>query len=440
MWTKLLVFGALLFFLVPDLYAARCKVDGKWYSYDSPECSPIRTQAAESSKGPTDLKPEELARTINSAQEPSASSTISPNFDAPYMHPWPEVAYLAEKYCKEREKYMRFRECKVKEESSYWAMRGNFEMPEQVATESKELCTSKTSSFLDQAMCMQNESMGYDKFTSKSELPDQMAKEAREKCQDQFVSWSQRGSCLLSAVARFKNPNRNNRDRRTMAAAGALLASAPPGYSDISEVVTFRVRPEERPKRKVFGGPPPRPVPLDMRQRAARMAQDAADPIVLSQAIEVLESEARFTLLSPAQTEINGIGSLSFHWPASVSALHGVRLTEEDDSVVVLMLEVEVGRVYLIDFMVWGVLQGSYQLTIGSKHHTYEDIGPSLQHVTTRLIAEESGKVFLLLKHLNGKGFSFYSVAITDVSATGVFAAPNSSTTNLSQSESSGGR
>ena len=41
-FTTLIV--AYIFLFSADSHAARCKIDGVWYSYDSPECSPERPE------------------------------------------------------------------------------------------------------------------------------------------------------------------------------------------------------------------------------------------------------------------------------------------------------------------------------------------------------------------------------------------------------------
>jgi hypothetical protein len=196
----------------------------------------------------------------------------------------------------------------------------------------------------------------------------------------------------------------------------------PSGYAKESEVVTFRVRPPKDHAVQIQGEPPPIPKPMTIRQQAARLAQDAADPDVLAIAIEKLETEADFNMLSAAAPQLDGIASLAFTWPATVSTRFGVRFTEQDNSSLGLVLDVEAGRVYLVDFVVRAFHPGSYVLTSGSNTHVFEDLGGAIQHVTTRLIVEETGRIGLSLKHQYGKGFTFHAVGVMSIEATGQFA------------------
>ena len=409
----MIVWGVLLLFLSPELHAARCQVDGEWYSYNSPECNPHKAVYLDNQADSTASVSDEA---------PVISPITGPALMTSYLRPWSEVAYLAEQHCKERKSPLSGLDCLLREENGYWAMHGNFAMPEQIATDSKVICATLTRSFRNQVLCMHNESVGYEKFTADSEMPDAMASAARKECQEKFRSWSQRGSCVSSANYRFKYPNGRNRDRATMAVSSSGYIQPPPGYTKESEVVTFRVRPPNSRPVQIQGEPPPIPQPMTIRQRAARLVQDAADPDVLATAIEKLEAEADFNMLSAATPQLNGIGSLVLTWPATVSTLFGVRFTEQDNSSLGMSLDVEAGRIYFVDFMVRAFHPGSYVLTSGSNTHVFEDLGGAIQHVTARLIAQETGKIGLSLKHQYGKGFTFHAVGVTSIEATGIFA------------------
>jgi hypothetical protein len=306
------------------------------------------------------------------------------------------------------------------EESGYWAMRGNFAMPEHLAEQSKAICVAKTTSFGSQAICMQGESRGYQDFTGASEMPDAKAAEARKQCEQKFASWSQRGECMRTANYRHKYPH--GRSSRTVVAVGGAYIGPPPGYATESEVVTFRVRPPAHREAMVVGEPPPLPEPLNIRQRAARLALDAADPEVLQAAVDTLEAKADYNLLSAEVPHVEDVADLTFSWPETVNTTHGVRITEEKNSSVGLTLTVETGRVYLLEFVVRAFVEGSYVLTSGPDTHVFEDLGPAIQNVTVRLIPEESGRISLRLSRPLGKGFFFHAVAVTSVEATGLFA------------------
>lgn len=422
MWTRMIAWGIFLLLLSPATQAARCKVDGKWYSYDSPQCSPHKAVDPGSQATPENPVLDEASDRQTANEAPVISPITGPALMTSYLRPWSEVVYLAEESCKERSTPLDHLDCIVREENGYWAMHGNFEMPEQIVAESKAICATATKSFRNQVLCMHNESMGYEKFTNDSEMPDDMASAARNECQEQFRSWSQRGSCVSSANYRFKYPNGRNRDRAAMPVSSFGYIQPPPGYAKESEVVTFRVRPPKHDHVMAVGEPPPIPEPMTIRQRAARLAPNAADPDVLTIAMEKLENEADFKKLSATVPQLEGFGLLAFSRPATVSTLLGARFTEQDNSALGMSLDVEAGRVYLVDFVVRAFHPGSYVLKSGSNTHVFEDLGGAIQHVTARLIAEETGRIGLSLKHQYGKGFTFHVVGVTSIEATGHFA------------------
>jgi hypothetical protein len=420
MWKFIFVLVLLLLFPAPELQAARCKVDGKWYDYDSPQCNP--QQVPDEGSGSTSVNPiqDEETESHPANEAPTISPVSGPALMSSYLRPWSEVAYLAEQLCQGRKSHPMGLECLIGEESGYWAMHGNFAMPEHAASHSKAICVATTTSFGSQATCMQSESRGYQDFTAASEMPNAKAAEARKECEQKFDSWSQRGACVRTANYRHKYPH--GRSTRIMAASSVGYFVPPPGFATESEVVTFRVQPPSYPEARVAGEPPPLPEPFSVRQRAARLAPDAADPAVLQAAVDNLEAKADYTLLSAEVPHIGDVADLSFSWPATVGTAHGVRLTEEEKSSVGLRLAVETGRVYLVEFVVRAFDEGSYVLTVGPDTHVFEDLGAAIRNVTVRLIPEGSGRIGLRLSRPLGKGFFFHTAAVTSVEATGLFA------------------
>lgn len=410
MWKLMFALAFPMLFLAPELQAARCKVDGKWFDYDSPQCKP--QEVLDEGGEEPERQPALEAPIISPI--PNSASTTSP------LHSWSEVADLAEETCRDRKHPPKGLDCLMTEESGYWAMHGSFAMPEHIAAQSKAICVAKTTSFGSQATCMENESRGYKDFLAASEMPDEKAAEARKECEQKFDSWSQRGACMRTANYRHKYPH--GRSKRIMAASSVGYILPPPGYATESEVVTFRVRPPSHPEVKVVGEPPPLPEPLSIRQRAARLAPDAADPDVLQAAVDTLEAKADYILLSAEVPHIEDVADLTFSWPATVNTVHGVWLTEEENSTVGLTLAVETGRVYLVEFVVRAFVEGSYVLTVGPDTHVFEDLGSAIRNVTVRLIPEESGRIGLRLRRPLGRGFFFHTVAVTSVEATGLFA------------------
>jgi hypothetical protein len=412
--------GFLLFLLTPELHAARCKVDGKWYEYDSPQCKP--REAADAGSDPPSVN-----------RFPVAAPERPPEPDVPILPPlpgvapatvdlppWPEVVHLAEQTCHGRKYLPMGLDCMMGEESAYWAMHGNFAMPEPQAAQSKALCAAKTTSFWSQVTCMENESRGYQYFTAPAEMPDDKAAAARAECAEKFGSWSQRGQCMSTANYRHKYPH--GRSRRTTGVSGFAYDSALPGFAKESEVVTFRIEPLERREVRVVGESLPPPEPLTHRQRAARLAPGSADPAVLDAAVEALEAGADYVELSAKVPHVEHVADLTFSHPINVNTSHGVRFTEEKNSSVGLTLAVETGRVYLVDFVVGAIEPGSYVLKVGTDMHVFEDLGSAIRNVTVRLIPEATRHVGLSLSRPHGKGFTFLTAAITSMEATGLFA------------------
>ncbi|MCU0990064.1 MAG: hypothetical protein MUE63_10910 [Xanthomonadales bacterium] len=418
MWKLMFAMGFLLLLLAPELQAARCKVDGKWHEYDSPQCNPQAAVEAGGDPPPVNPSPDaEPERQPDLPVLPPLPGVAPAAVDLP---PWQEVVHLAEQTCRDRKYLPMGLDCLMGEESAYWAMHGNFAMPESQAAQSKALCAAKTTSFRSQAYCMENESRGYQSFAAASEMPDDKAAAARAECAEKFGSWSQRGECVRTANYRHKYPH--GRGKRSMGEAGFAYDAALPGFAKESEVVTFRVQPLERRDVKMVGESPPPPEPLTHRQRAARLAPGSADPVVLQAAVEALEESADYVELSAKVPHVENVADLTFSRPIHVNTSHGVRFTNEENSSVGLTLAVETGRVYLVDFVVGAIGAGSYVLKVGADTHVFEDLGSAIRNVSVRLIPEATRLVGLSLSRPHGKGFTFQTAAITSIEATGLFA------------------
>jgi len=417
MWTKAIVCGALLLFLVPDLYAeARCKIDGVWYSYDSPECNPHKPVIPDRQPEAASPASEVLAEQAPVLSVEAGISADPILKDAAFLRPWAEVASTVEQFC------LNAPYCRMMEESSYWAMRGSFAMPESVAAEAKVRCDKQTPRFSFQARCMEGESEGYFRFSAELDLPEHVAMNIRTECQEKFESWSQVAACLENGVSRFRNPHGANRTPRRHAVGASGFSIPDEGFAKLSEVATLTVQPLAPIPLPPPGATYPDPVPMKIDQRAARLAEDAADPVVLQEAVKLLESQATFVVLNATAPKSEGLAALSYNYSPIVTTDFGVGFSEKDGSTLGLTLAVEMGRVYLLDYAVRSHTPGSYVLKVGSNEHIYEDMGGAIEHVTARLIPEASGKIEVTLGHVHGRGFRFYALEITSVAATGVFA------------------
>jgi hypothetical protein len=207
-----------------------------------------------------------------------------------------------------------------------------------------------------------------------------------------------------------------------MDVSGFVFDSAMPGFARESEVVTFRIQPLEMREARGVAEMLPPPEPLTLRQRAARLAPDSANPDVLDAAVEALESGADYVELSAKVPQVEHVADLSFSRPHSVSTSHGVLFLDEEGGSVGLTLTVEAGRIYLVDFVVGAMEPGSYVLKVGTDMHVFEDLGSAIRNVTVRLIPEATRSVGLSLSRSHSRAFSFVTAAITSIEATGLFA------------------
>lgn len=410
------IFAVSIFLFSSDINAARCKVDGVWYSYDSPECSPDRPEEPEQEKI---VQHEEVAPP-SPHPDPPSFATNSVMFA--YMRPWDQVVYQVTSRCEEKQGiYIRNRSCQLREEIGYWAMHGNFEMPLTFSHQAKVSCTSKTDSFYSQSQCMQAESHGYRVLTGEFEMPSYVLKEAKTQCLQQHNSLTIIGQCLESAQRKYKKErdiaagrsfrSRSSGQVRPQSVVGR--GEALPGYSSESDIATFIVDPAAQPVVQRVGGDQTLPEPLHVSQRAFYLGIRSADFPNLDEFHAYLDRSTDYFVLTMSEPLGKGGDYLSFTNTLNFNPISGARFGRDGNGVAWLHLMVEEGHTYLVDFVVTSFGAGSYRLAVESNEHTVEDLGGSFNHVTARLKASSSGSARVSLRQDVGNGFRLYAVAVT---------------------------
>ena len=402
--------GLLLFFLLfpYTANAASCKVDGLWYPYDSPQCNP---QEAKEEK--QDASSDE--QTQNQQPDLANLETIS-NEPGSYLLPWAQVSANATMRCKSQPNDLMINNCRRLEEIGYWAMHGNFDLPEDQLSIAKERCMAKTGSFESQSICMQNESNGYVKFMRDFEMPDEVLNEARAKCTEQYEFFSNKGLCMISAAKKYQTKDNSVLENsirnytRVYAKAEGGKREIPAGYTLKSEVFVLNVDPGLEPAMRHAYPPEPPPSPLDAVK--TRNILNTIQENTATNDESGSEVQEYFTL-STSQPFIKDKASLSFAYPRHLTSTYGASIGEKDESSVTLVLNVEEGKRYLVDFVVMSVKPISYRVAVKEREHIYEDIAGTYRHILVELLAASSGRAALRLGSEHGEYFQFYSVGVT---------------------------
>ena len=400
---------ALLFLLIPyTANAARCKVDGQWYPYDSPQCSSQKVKGEEQ-----DVSSDEA--THSQYPDLPGMEAIS-NEPGSYLLPWAQVSAKATMRCKSQPNDLMINNCRRREEIGYWAMHGNFDLPEDQLSTAKARCIAKTGSFESQSMCMQGESNGYVIFMRDFEMPDEVLNEARAKCTEQYEFFSNRGSCMTSAAEKYKTKDNSKlensikKNTRVYAKAMGGKREIPAGYTIKSEVFVLNVDPGLKPAVRYAYPPDPPPSPLDAVKTGYIL--NTLQENTATNDEPGSEVQGYFTL-STSQPFINDKANLSFVYPHHLDPVHGALIGGKDESSVTLTLSVEEGKRYLVDFVVMSGKPINYRVTVKEREHIYEDIAGTYRHILVELLADGSGRASIRLGSEYGEYFQFYSVGVT---------------------------
>ena len=184
-----------------NIYAAKCRVDGKWYPYGSRECNLHKWNLSGVALPPPDNQ------TLPTEQDDIVVHR--------YKLPWDDVTEEAAERCR-AQKLLPIPElnCRMQEELGYWAMHGNFELPKDIAILAKEMCIAKSANFSHQASCMQNESIGYAIFMGNFLMPTEQVEEARADCLQRYKSYSIMSSCMRTAEKNYRMTHKSRSAER----------------------------------------------------------------------------------------------------------------------------------------------------------------------------------------------------------------------------------
>jgi hypothetical protein len=411
---------AVLFLLFPaDIYAARCKVNGEWYAYDSPECNPQQIDDSEESAWvPIDPEP-------TSQDKPSTPAYAQPKIIPAYQRPWPEVSYEVEERCKNaKPPPLAVFKCRSREEAGYWAMKSNFGLPEDVALEAKAICIAKTETFHSQSSCMEYESLGYRLFTLDYAMPANYLNVAKTKCLQQHRSYSDRGNCMMGEESdfdkkyghQFYKPRRTGRGTTTPKKPYvATVASTGKGPPRVSALARFSTSPAQRPSAEIGTNRSVPPYPMQIRERALHLGIDSSDFSTSSAFEAEMEEKTVHFVLTSKEPMIENKGFIELISPETMDPKRGALISPKTNGQVILHLSVEGGRIYLIDFVINSWEKGSYKLTAESGEQVYEDINGNYNHVIAQLAAVSLGWTQVELKQDLGAGFYLHAVAVTSI-------------------------
>lgn len=338
-----------------SLYAAKCKVDGKWYSYDTPEC---RSNAEDRSTAPGVSNPTApLIQNQASTESPSASPAIP--FDWPRT--WAEVSNLARNHCAARQsKSFPGEYCMIQEEVGFWAMRGQFGLPTGVLAEVRSMCTELSGSFSQRLQCIRSAAMGYPKFAGRFSMPAKFENQARAKCRETYRSYSTRASCMKREERKFKmeygtkSIPTSNRPRTTSFSTSSSSRSGVPAFASYSPPAPLEFAINPALNSSAAAQPPSslRLEPGHIGVRSYFLGIDARSFPSSEAFHDAIENQTETLVLTVEKPYIQNNAYLRIINPTRVSPVEGVQVLKEKGGRVELNLHVKGGRRYLVEFLV----------------------------------------------------------------------------------------
>jgi hypothetical protein len=420
--------GAVLFLtlLHPQLaFAAKCQVDGQWFPYDSPQCNPDKIKHDSQAEQPGDdadlLLPD----------HPSTPAYGLPVIVPSYARPWREVSYEVERRCdKYKSQPLEQARCCSREESSYWAMKSNFGLPEPIALETKTLCASKSPVFFYQIRCMEQEVRGYFLFNLEYAMPANYLGAAKAKCLREHSTYAERGGCMMNEETvfseqyghQFYEPKKIGRSwtnpKQPYVGSRAFVTGRGPSWTEV--VAKFEADPEQlSPAQLAMNrSDPPNPLPLTTAGIQLGVIQKDAEsvPLTVDQHDLIVkkmhESTDHFRLTIQEPEEENR-GFLELIAPSTVDPRRGAFFSSGSAGQVVLHLYIEQGRTYLIDFAVNSWEKARYRVTAESSDQVYEFAQDNCCHVLAKLLANSLGWTQLALTQDTGPGFYLHTIDVT---------------------------
>lgn len=404
--------------------AAKCKVNGQWFPYDSPECSLDSNDNGNI--------PEPISDDREPLYSPSpATQTYSQLKSIPsYAKPWPEVNYEIEQKCKQyNSQPLGPERCRIREERGYWSMKSSFGLPEAVALEAKAHCVTKSDTLSAQIRCLESEAIGYFIFTLEYAMPANYRGEAKAKCLREHSTYAERGNCMTGEETvfakkyghQFYKPRKIGRSwtkpRQPMVMSRAGFSQGP-SWTEV--IGRFEADPEHRlPTQLAMNqSDPPFPLPfttvgvqlgvIDSDSKSGQLTSHQFDLIVK----KLHESTDRFSL-DMQEPEVENRGFLELVAPSTVDPRRGAFFTAGSAGQVILLLYVEKGRTYLVDFAVNSWEKARYRVTAESGDQMYDYDEEKCCHLLARIKANSLGWTQLTLTQDTGPGFYLHSIDVT---------------------------
>jgi hypothetical protein len=407
-------YAILLSIILPiEANAARCKVDGQWYPYDSPQC---RTQAGQT-EAPAPEQPDQTDNKEEVLADPERSEPSVPSEELS----WSAVADDVGRQCNGQPDDLRALECLLREESGFWAMMGNFAMPEAPAAESKHLCRTRSSSFSSQAECMHGESRGYFEFSKTYDMPQPELSTARSECVEEFAAFANRAPCLERAADRYKDRDKSifqkDWDKRQVGPiyprARAGTRAPPPGYSDRIAIVSFTAKPLTRAQASAHDKHSDH-----LMLNEIELAQIQHGAIELDGAFDENEPLYEYREVPVVKPPASEEPFFSYHMPISVHPERKVSFGGDATSKAYLELPVTRGTRYLLVFNVSASQPITYRVSADKQDQIIEDMGGTYRHILVELLAERSGVSHISIGSEFGKYFRLFSAQVVSRQAT----------------------
>jgi hypothetical protein len=421
------VLSALIFLALlcpPQAFAAKCKVGGQWFSYDSPECNPDRIQHEGKSEQPGDdsepLLPDHPSTPVYS---------LPVNLPA-YKRPWRQISYEVEQRCgKYKSRALEPSRCRLQEESSYWAMKSNFGLPESIALEVKAYCAEKFPSFYRQSRCTEQEATGYFVLTLDYAMPANYRGEAKAKCLKEHSTYAERGRCMTSEETAFaekyghqfyeprKVGRRWTNPRQPLVSTRASFSSGPTWTEIVGQ---FEANPEHLAPAQLALNRSDPPFRLPLTTAGIQLGVIPSDtplngiPVDQGDLLRktMAESTDRFSL-SLQEPNVENRGFLELVAPSTVDPRRGAFFTTGSAGQVVLHLYIEQGRTYFVDFRVNSWEEARFRVTAESSDQVYEYAQDNCCHVLAKVKAKSLGWTRLTLTQDAGPGFYLHAIDVT---------------------------
>lgn len=181
-------------------------------------------------------------------------------------------------------------------------------------------------------------------------------------------------------------------------------------------VKTFKVSPSSRPQAVLAANArvpdPPEPINPSMMDSILKGIGGGGGVPSAGDVKAKPKPELDHIVLTSQKPFYNEKGYLRLTLPYTFQPESAIVLNKNFPNVVGVMLKVEKGGLYLVDYAVNAIGSGSYKVETESGDQLFNDSNGKLEHVLVALNATTSGWTSLRLKR-EGTGYNLYSVEVT---------------------------